>query len=70
MKTTMSQMKNILNGTDNKLDITEDQLSEKIDGTGRETLQNYTIDPSFTAFRKNQPCLDLDFGMLTFGIVR
>ena len=40
MKTTMSQMKNILDGADNKLDITEEQFSEKIEGTEIETMQN------------------------------
>ena len=43
MKTAMSQMKNTLDGTDNKWDIIEEWFSEKIEGPEIETMKKIIL---------------------------
>ena len=43
MKTAMSQMKNILDGTDNKWDIIGEWFSEKIEGPEIETMKKIIV---------------------------
>ena len=43
MKTAMSQMKNVLDGTDNKWDILGERFSEKIEGPEIETMKKIIV---------------------------